>query len=42
MCNLILVPLETMLVSVQVRSLVCTERITGLEIVLDARDGTAR
>jgi hypothetical protein len=42
MCNLILVHLETMLVSEQVRSMVCAEHTTDSEIVLDAHDGTAR
>jgi hypothetical protein len=38
--NLILVHLETMLVSVQDRCIVSTERSIGIEIVLDAVDGT--
>jgi hypothetical protein len=38
--NLILVCLETVLVSVQDRSTVCTEQTIGIEIVLDALDGT--
>jgi hypothetical protein len=42
MWNLILVRLETMLVSVQDWCMVCAERTTGLEIILDALDGTAR
>jgi hypothetical protein len=40
--NLVLVRLETVLVSVQDRCMVCTERTTGLEIILDALDGTPR
>jgi hypothetical protein len=42
MWNLVSVRLETLLVSVQDRSMVCAERTTGLEIVLDAPDGTPR
>jgi hypothetical protein len=38
--NLILVRLETVLVSVQDRCIVSTERSIGIEIVLDADDGT--
>ena len=34
--------LETMLVSVQDRSMVCARRTIGSEIVLDAPDGTTR
>ena len=34
--------LETMLVSVQDRCMVCGERTTGLEIVLDAHEGIDR
>ena len=34
--------LETMLVSVEDRCMVCTRRIIGSEIVLDALDGTTR
>jgi hypothetical protein len=39
MWNLVLVHLETMLVLVQYRCIVC-ERTVGSEIVLDAPDGT--
>jgi hypothetical protein len=42
MWNLISVRLETVLVSVQDRSMVYAERTTGSKIVLDAHDGTAR
>jgi hypothetical protein len=42
MWNLILVHLETVLVSVQYRSMVCTEHTMGIEIVLDELDGTPR
>ena len=35
-------PLETVLVSVQDRCMVCTERTIGLEVILDARIGTPR
>jgi hypothetical protein len=38
--NLILVRLETVLVSVQDRCMVSTERTIGIEIILDADDGT--
>jgi hypothetical protein len=38
--NLILICFETMLASVQYRSTVCVERTVGLEIVLEAPDGT--
>jgi hypothetical protein len=41
MWNLISVRLETVLVSVQDRCTVYAERTIGLEIVLDAHDGTA-
>jgi hypothetical protein len=34
--------LETVLVSVQYRCTICAERTIGLEIVLDAPDGTPR
>ena len=34
--------LETVLVSVQDRCMVCARRIIGLEIVLNAHDGTTR
>jgi hypothetical protein len=40
--NLILVRLETVLVSEQDRCTVCTERTIGLEIILDAPDDTSR
>jgi hypothetical protein len=42
MWNLVLVYLETVLVSVQYRCMVCTERTIGSKIVLDALDGTPR
>jgi hypothetical protein len=42
MQNLILVHLETVLVSVQDRSIVCAERTIGSKIILDALDGTPR
>jgi hypothetical protein len=42
MWNLILVRLETVLVSVQDRCTVYTEHTTGSEIILDAHDGTTR
>jgi hypothetical protein len=42
MWNLVLVRLETVLVSVQHRCTVCTEQTIGIEIVLDAHDGTPR
>jgi hypothetical protein len=42
MWNLVLVRLETMLVSVQDRCTVCTEHTIGIEIILDALDGTPR
>jgi hypothetical protein len=42
MWNLILVHLETVLVSVQDRCIVCTKHTIGSEIVLDIRDGTPR
>jgi hypothetical protein len=42
MWNLILVHLETVLVLVQDRSMVSTERTIGVEIVLNALDGTPR
>jgi hypothetical protein len=38
--NLILVHSETVLVLVQDRCMVCTEHTVGIEIVLDALDGT--
>jgi hypothetical protein len=40
MVNLVLIRLETMLVSVQDSCMVCTKRTIGLEIVLDEADGT--
>jgi hypothetical protein len=40
--KLVLVHLETILVSVQDRCMVCVERNIGIEIVLDALDGTPR
>ena len=40
MWNLISVHLETVLVLVQDRCMVCAERTKGSEIVLDAPDGT--
>jgi hypothetical protein len=40
--NLILVHLETVLVSVQDKCMVCTKRTIGIEIILDALDGTPR
>jgi hypothetical protein len=42
MWNLVLVHLEIVLVSVQDRSTVCTERTIGIEIILDALVGTPR
>jgi hypothetical protein len=42
MWNLVLVYLETVLVSVQDTFMVCAKRIIGLEIILDAPDGTPR
>jgi hypothetical protein len=42
MWNLGSVRLETVLVSVQDRCMVCAEHTTGSEIVLDAHDETAR
>jgi hypothetical protein len=42
MWNHILVRLEIVLVSVQQRYMVCAKRNIGLEIVLDAPDGTPR
>jgi hypothetical protein len=42
MWNHVLVHLETVLVSMQDRCTVCTEHTIGLEIVLDALDGTPR
>jgi hypothetical protein len=42
MLNLVLVRLDTVLASVQDRCMVCVKRSIGLEIVLDALDGTPR
>jgi hypothetical protein len=42
MWNLVLVYLETVLVSVQYRCMVCTEHTIDSKIVLDALDGTPR
>jgi hypothetical protein len=42
MWNLVLVHLEIVLVSVQDRCMVCTERTVGIEIVLNTLDGTPR
>jgi hypothetical protein len=42
MWNLVLVHLETVLVSVQYRCMVYTECTIGLEIIVDAPDGTPR
>jgi hypothetical protein len=39
---LFLVHLETVLVPVQDRCIVCAEHTTGSEIILDAHDGTTR
>ena len=40
--NLVLVHLETVLVSVQDRCMICDEHTIGLEIILDEPDGTPR
>jgi hypothetical protein len=40
--NLVLVRLEILLVLVQDRCTVCTEHTIGIEIILDALDGTPR
>jgi hypothetical protein len=40
--NLVLVHLDTVLVLVQDRCKVCNERTIGIEIILDALDGTPR
>jgi hypothetical protein len=40
--NFVLIRLETVLVSVQDRCTDCTEHTIGIEIVLDALDGTPR
>jgi hypothetical protein len=42
MWNLVLVRLETVLVSVQDRCTVYTKQTIGIEIVLDAFDGSPR
>jgi hypothetical protein len=42
MWNIVLVCLETVLVSVQDRCTVCTDNTIGIEIVLDALGGTPR
>ena len=42
MWNLILVRLDTVLVSVQDRCMVCTKHTIGSEIIFDALDGTPR
>jgi hypothetical protein len=42
MWNLVLFCIDTVLVSVQDRCTVYAERTTGLEIILDAHDGTPR
>jgi hypothetical protein len=42
MWNLVLVHFKTVLVLVQDRSMVCTKRTIGSEIILDAPDGTPR
>jgi hypothetical protein len=42
MCNLVLVLLETILVSMQYWCMLRTQRTIGLEIVLDASVGTTR
>jgi hypothetical protein len=42
MWNLVLVYLEIVLVLMQDRCTVWAEHTTGLEIILDAHDGTAR
>ena len=40
MWNLVLVHLETVLVSMQDRGMICAKHTTGLDIVSDALDGT--
>jgi hypothetical protein len=40
MLNLVLVHLETVLVSVHDRCTVCAKRTIGLEIILDTHDGS--
>jgi hypothetical protein len=42
MSNLILVRLETVLVSVQYRCTVCAKHTIGSEIIVDARNSTPR
>jgi hypothetical protein len=42
MANLVSVHLETVLVSVQDRDIVCAKHTLGLEIILDEADGTPR
>jgi hypothetical protein len=42
LCNGISVRLETVLLSVQDRCIVCAKLTMGLEIVLDTHDGTPR
>jgi hypothetical protein len=40
--NLVLAYVDTMLVSVQHRCMVCTEHTIGIEIILDALGGTRK
>jgi hypothetical protein len=42
MWNLVLVHLETVLVSVQHKSMVCAKRTIGSEVILDTLEGTPR
>jgi hypothetical protein len=42
MWNLVLVRLETVLVSVQDRCMVCAKRTIGPEIIMDTPNGTPR
>jgi hypothetical protein len=42
MANIVLVRLETVLVSVQDRCTVCAKRTIGLEIIFEEADGTPR
>ena len=42
MSNLVLIYLDTVLVSVQDRCTVCAKHTIGSEIILDAPDGTIR
>ena len=42
MSNLVLIRLDLVLVSVQDRCTVCAKHTIGLEIVLDAPDGTPK